>query len=113
MTTPKNINKHTKLLEAVENDDFDTVKKLLAKDANPNVQNEKGDTALMRAAFKGNTNIMELLLKKDIERNTYATRFQAQMARISAVDFMDSYNSKVPTITASSIPAQQNRENSQ
>ena len=51
------------LLDATWNDDEELTKKLLAAGAQPNVQNYKGNTPLIYAAFKCNAEVVHDLLK--------------------------------------------------
>ncbi len=67
------IDGNSALLYAVNNNMYDVAKSLLSGGVNPNVSNNNGDTPILTALYKSDFEIIELLLKYDIqiEATTY------------------------------------------
>ncbi|MEI0612043.1 ankyrin repeat domain-containing protein [Brachyspira pilosicoli] len=61
---------YTPLMIAVYKEDYDMVKYLLDKGANPNTANNENKTALMIANDEGNNNIVKLLIQQGANINT-------------------------------------------
>ena len=49
------------------------VKLLIQRDANVNILNKYGETALLKAAYRGHANVVEELLKHDADTTPYST----------------------------------------
>jgi ankyrin repeat protein len=59
---------------------MDLIKQLLAGGANPNIQDEVGQTALMKAVLQGNTEMTTLLLSKKNDLNLKDKKGQTALA---------------------------------
>jgi ankyrin repeat protein len=64
---------HSELIEACKQNDLGRVRELLDRGADPNLQNEHGQTALWWASYWGNIDVVRLLLDYGTDPNLQAS----------------------------------------